>query len=150
MARPSKYPAEFRDRAVRMVLESTAEYGSQWAAIMSICKQLGVNHETLRKWVRQAEADSGHQPGITTEQLEANLAGLVATHGDDDDRHACVPKRVGFVPDGALVRLHVVPHPTSQGSGRSRVGASSLTGLSHAGTETAGRIRIQAGRAKAL
>jgi transposase len=83
MARPSKYPAEFRDRAVRMVLESTAEYGSQWAAIMSICKQLGVNHETLRKWVRQAEADSGHQPGITTEQLDANLAGLVAPHGDE-------------------------------------------------------------------
>ena len=70
MARPSKYPAEFRDRAVRMVLESTAEYGSQWAAIMSICKQLGVNHETLRKWVRQAEAESGRRPGITTEQLE--------------------------------------------------------------------------------
>jgi transposase len=30
----------------------------------------GVNHETPRKWVRQAEADSGRRPAPTTDQLE--------------------------------------------------------------------------------
>lgn len=70
MARPSKYPAEFRERAVRLVFESTSEHASQWAAITAVSQQLGVNHETMRKWVRQAEADSGRRPGPTSEQLE--------------------------------------------------------------------------------
>jgi transposase-like protein len=70
MARPSNYPAEFRERAVWLVFESTPEHPTQWAAIMSISEQLGVNHETLLEWVRQAEADSGRRPGPTSEQLE--------------------------------------------------------------------------------
>lgn len=31
--RPGRYPVELRDRAVRMVFEATAMYGSQWEAI---------------------------------------------------------------------------------------------------------------------
>src|SRR5436189_292953 len=36
MGRPSKYPAEFRERAVRMVFEHAPEHPSQWAAIRSV------------------------------------------------------------------------------------------------------------------
>src|SRR5262245_48564415 len=68
--RPSPYPADFRERAVRMVFEHASEHASQWAAITTISSQLGVNHETLRKWVRQAEADAGRRPGPTTDQAE--------------------------------------------------------------------------------
>lgn len=72
MARPSKYPRELRERAVRAVAESVArsEYPSEFEAIRTIAGQLGIGSaETLRKWVRQAEVDGGVRPGRTTEEL---------------------------------------------------------------------------------
>ncbi len=42
MARPSKYPEELRDRAVRMVAEIVPQHGSQWAAITAVADKLGV------------------------------------------------------------------------------------------------------------
>ena len=67
MARRGRYPAEVRERAVRMVFEHEREYESQWAAITSIAGKLGMTNETLRKWVRQAEVDTGRRAGTTTE-----------------------------------------------------------------------------------
>src|SRR5579863_4830585 len=62
------YPTEMRERAVRMVFDHQGEYNSQWAAIENISRQLGVNHETLRIWVRRAETDAGRRPGLTTDE----------------------------------------------------------------------------------
>jgi len=62
------YPAEFRERAVRMVFDHQGEYPTQWKAIESIAKKLQVNHETLRQWVRRAETDAGQRPGLTTDE----------------------------------------------------------------------------------
>ncbi len=67
MTRPTKYPRELRERAVRMVLEHRDEYDSEWDAMRSIASKLGVGStETLRKWVRQAEVDGGLRAGVTT------------------------------------------------------------------------------------
>ena len=68
MARPSKYSPEVRERAVRMVFEHGSEYGSQWEAMGSIAAKIGCMAETLRKWVRQAEIDSGRRGGLTSEE----------------------------------------------------------------------------------
>ena len=65
-----RYSPEVRERAVRMVLEHRGEYESEWAAIGSIAQKIGCTAETLRKWVRQAERDSGKRPGLTTEERE--------------------------------------------------------------------------------
>lgn len=66
--RVGRYPVEVRERAVRMVREHEHEYPSQWKAIESISAKLGINHETLRIWVRRAETDDGDRPGLTTDE----------------------------------------------------------------------------------
>ncbi len=37
---------------------------------MSVSGKLGMAAETLRTWVRQAETDVGHRPGLTTDERE--------------------------------------------------------------------------------
>ena len=51
---------------MRVVGEVASEYGSQWAAIVSIAAKIGCTPETLRRWVRQQERDTGQRPGPTT------------------------------------------------------------------------------------
>lgn len=70
MARRSKYSPEVRERAVRMVREHGPEHATQWAAITSIAGKFGCTAETLRKWVRQAERDSGQRGGLTTDERQ--------------------------------------------------------------------------------
>ena len=70
MSKPRQYSQEVRERAVRLVLEHEREYESQWAAIRSIAEKIGCTGETLRKWVRQAERDSGRRGGLTTEERQ--------------------------------------------------------------------------------
>ena len=70
MGRASKFPAEMRERAVRLVFEQQDKHESQWAAIVSIAEKMGCTPETLRKWVRQMERDTGNRPGLTTSERE--------------------------------------------------------------------------------
>jgi transposase len=64
------YPAELRQRAVRMVAEVRPNYESDWAAIRAVAQKLGVGTaETVRQWVRRAEVDAGQRPGTTSEEL---------------------------------------------------------------------------------
>lgn len=63
---PSKYTPEVRAKAVRLVREHRDEYDTEWAALKAISTRLGMNVETLRKWVRQEEVDSGRTVGLST------------------------------------------------------------------------------------
>jgi transposase len=61
-----RYPEEIRQRAVRMVFEVRKQTGEQRGAITRVARQLGMNKETLRHWINQAEIDDGTRPGTTT------------------------------------------------------------------------------------
>jgi transposase len=60
-----RYPAELRERAVRMVGEIRAENESDWAATTKVARLLGVGTpDAVGKWCRQA---SRRRLGVTTE-----------------------------------------------------------------------------------
>ncbi len=70
MEKRGRYPAEVRERAVRLLFEQRGSHDSQWAAITSIAAKIGCTAETLRNWVRRAERDSGQRPGLTTSERD--------------------------------------------------------------------------------
>ena len=64
MGASRKCPLELRERAVRLVFESGRP-------VRQVARDLGVHHESLRVWVRQAEADSGRRRDLlTTDERE--------------------------------------------------------------------------------
>jgi transposase len=67
MAAPRKYPDELRERATRLAVDARRDPATRAGALKRIAEQLGINPETLRNWVIQAEIDDGHRPGTTTD-----------------------------------------------------------------------------------
>jgi transposase len=65
-----RYPAEMRERAVRMVREAIAESGERVGVVTRVARQLGIGPESLRNWVKQAEIDNGKRPGMTTAEQQ--------------------------------------------------------------------------------
>ena len=66
MAAPRKYPEELRERAIRMAVDLRRDPVTRIGALVRVGEQLGVNPETLRNWVTQAEIDAGDRAGTTT------------------------------------------------------------------------------------
>lgn len=64
---PAKYSPEVKAKAVRLVRDHREDYPSEWVAITTVSKRLGMNPETLRKWLRQAEIDEGAAEGTSTD-----------------------------------------------------------------------------------
>jgi len=69
MPRARKYPEELVDRGVRLVLESGRP-------IAHIAAELGLPPETLRKKVRQTEADQGLRSDMPTSQEREQIKEL--------------------------------------------------------------------------
>ena len=72
---PKQYPAEIRERAVRLVREAQQHPDTSYGAPARIAQQLGINADTLRGWLKQADIDGGARPGVTTSE-SARIAEL--------------------------------------------------------------------------
>ena len=69
MSSQKRYPEELRERAVRLVFESGRP-------IAQVANDLGIGAQSLRTWVRQAEADAGKRPQQLTTDERARLKEL--------------------------------------------------------------------------
>ena len=65
MGRPRVYPDEFRERAVRLVHEWRKERGVADGGLQAVADQLGINRETLRRWVIEQHVETGERFGLT-------------------------------------------------------------------------------------
>ena len=63
MSRPRKYPKELIERGVRLAIESGRP-------VAHVAADIGLPAETLRKAVRQAEADRGLRDALTSAERE--------------------------------------------------------------------------------
>ena len=68
--RTRRYSQEEKDAAVRMVRTLRAELGTTQGTVQRVAKQLGYGVESVRTWVKQAEIDEGHVPGMTTAEAK--------------------------------------------------------------------------------
>ncbi len=57
------YPPEFKREAVKL-------YRSSEKSIPKMAEELGISSESLRRWIRQHEVDSGEREGLTTDERE--------------------------------------------------------------------------------
>ncbi|HWG26424.1 transposase [Actinospica sp.] len=73
MPRPSKYTEEFRRDAVALVKSSPER------TVASIARELGVNHETLRQWVKAADEQAAQQ--FTNGPFEGDSTVVGTIHG---------------------------------------------------------------------
>jgi transposase len=69
MPRPRKYPEELIQRGVRLVLESGRP-------VAHVARDIGLPAETLRKRVRQVEADEGLRPDLPTSEEREEIKQL--------------------------------------------------------------------------
>ncbi len=135
MGTTKRYPAEVRERAVRLVLEHRREYPTEWAAITSIAEKFGMGSETLRKWVRRAEVDDGMRPGVTSAEAqrikELERENRELRRANEILKADSVPVKISAIARKLGVGLFVRPFPDAlsafllRGEGRSVIGVNS-------------------------
>ncbi|WP_390625059.1 IS3 family transposase [Paracoccus everestensis] len=64
------YPAELRERGVRLFRENRGDYASDTAAYRAIAPKLGCSPDSLRVWCQQAERDAGQRGGLTSAEKD--------------------------------------------------------------------------------
>ena len=68
--RTRRYAPEEKAGAVRMVRTLRAELGTEHGTVQRVVSQLGYGVESVRQWVKQADIDEGHAPGVTTAEAK--------------------------------------------------------------------------------
>lgn len=66
---PKKIDVKVKERCVRLVLEHLPEYPSMTAACEAVARREGVGAESVRRWVVQAQVDSGQRQGASSEEI---------------------------------------------------------------------------------
>jgi len=67
-----RYDEKFKGRAVRLVADHRDEYDSEFACIQAVAQRLSIATETLRRWMRQNQIDSGERDGVSTDMAREN------------------------------------------------------------------------------
>jgi len=69
-SKQNTYSPEFRDRAIRMVIEQQSKHNSQWAAIESIAVKVGCAPQTLHSWIKKREVASVDPESLSSAERE--------------------------------------------------------------------------------
>ena len=80
-----RYSQEFKDRAVRMLVDRLAGDGScsQWQAVREIAPKLGIANESLRRWYEQYLVVTGERRG-------SHVKSMRKSNGSNARMRSCV------------------------------------------------------------
>lgn len=100
---PSTYPQEVRDRAVRLAVDARRDPASRPGAITRIAEQTGVGKETLRTWVRKAEAA---EIPVETDDAQARIRQLEADNRELRRSNEILKSAAAYFGKAEFDRLH--------------------------------------------
>jgi len=98
------YPAELRERGVRLFRENRADYASDTAAYKAIAPKLGCSPDSLRVWCQQAERDAGQWAGLTS--AEKDRSEPLERHWSEDNGRTHISRRRSATARSANDRVH--------------------------------------------
>jgi transposase-like protein len=88
-----------------MVLDHEPEHPSRWSAIVSIAGKIGCTSQTLNEWVKKAERDGGHKPGLTSD-MAAKLKALERENRELRQANEILRKASAYFARAELDRRH--------------------------------------------
>jgi transposase-like protein len=88
-----------------MVLDHEPEHPSRWSAIVSIAGKIGCTSQTLNEWVKKAERDGGHKPGLTSD-MAAKLKALERENRELRQANEILRKASAYFAQAELDRRH--------------------------------------------
>jgi transposase-like protein len=86
-------------------LDHEREHASRWATIVSIAAKIGCTPQTLNEWVKKAERDSGHKPGLTSD-MAARLKALERENRELRQANEILRKASAYFAQAELDRRH--------------------------------------------
>ena len=81
------------------------EHASRWSAIVSIAGKIGCTSQTLNEWVKKAERDSGHKPGLTSD-MATRLKALERENRELRQANEILRKASAYFAQAELDRRH--------------------------------------------
>jgi transposase-like protein len=94
-----------RSYSVNDIVDLFGVHPSRWAAIVSIAGKIGCTSQTLNEWVKKAERDSGHEPGLTSD-MAAKLKALERENRELRQANEILRKASAYFAQAELDRRH--------------------------------------------
>ena len=91
--------------SVRGIVDFEHEHPSRWSAIVSIASKIGCTSQTLNEWVKKAERDSGHKPGLTSD-VATRLKALERENRELRQANEILRKASAYFAQAELDRRH--------------------------------------------